>query len=181
MQNPAAVSAIKINGRRAHELVREGHEVDIPARPVTVDTFDVLAQRREGDYIDLDVTVDCSSGTYIRSLARDLGEALQVGGHLTALRRTKVGPFTLADALSLDDLADSPRLSLSLDEALARCFPVLSVTADEAAALAMGKWLEPRGLKGVHAAVAPNGQAVALIKEKGKRLATVFVARPSTL
>ena len=168
MQKPAAVSAIKINGRRAHELVREGHEV-------------VLAQRREGDYIDLDVTVDCSSGTYIRSLARDLGEALQVGGHLTALRRTKVGPFTLADALSLDDLADSPRLSLSLDEALARCFPVLSVTEDEAAALAMGKWLEPRGLKGVHAAVAPNGQAVALIKEKGKRLATVFVARPSTL
>ena len=87
----------------------------------------------------------------------------------------------LADALSLDALAESPRLSLSLDEALARCFPVLSVTEDEAAALAMGKWLEPRGLKGVHAAVAPNGQAVALIKEKGKRLATVFVARPSTL
>ena len=104
-----------------------------------------------------------------------------MGGHLTALRRTKVGPFALADALSLDALADSPRLSLSLDEALARCFPVLSVTEEEAAALAMGKWLEPRGLKGVHAAVAPNGQAVALIKEKGKRLATVFVARPSTL
>ena len=181
MQKPAAVSAIKINGRRAHELVREGQEVDIPARPVTVDRFDVLAERREGDYIDLDVTVDCSSGTYIRSLARDLGEALQVGGHLTALRRTEVGPFALADALSLDALAESPRLSLSLDEALARCFPVLSVTEEEAAALAMGKWLEPRGLKGVHAAVAPNGQAVALIKEKGKRLATVFVARPSTL
>mgnify|MGYP002720062396 FL=1 len=161
--------------------MREGQEVDIPARPVTVDKFDVLAERREGDYIDLDVTVDCSSGTYIRSLARDLGEALQVGGHLTALRRTEVGPFALADALSLDTLADSPRLSLSLDEALARCFPVLSVTEEEAAALAMGKWLEPRGLKGVHAAVAPNGQAVALIKEKGKRLATVFVARPSTL
>jgi len=181
MQKPAAVSAIKINGRRAHELVREGQEVDIPARPVTVDKFVVLAERREGDYIDLDVTVDCSSGTYIRSLARDLGEALQVGGHLTALRRTKVGPFALADALSLDALAESPRLSLSLDEALARCFPVLSVSEEEAAALAMGKWLEPRGLKGVHAAVAPNGQAVALIKEKGKRLATVFVARPSTL
>ena len=132
MQKPAAVSAIKINGRRAHELVREGQEVDIPARPVTVDKFDVLAERREDNYIDLDVTVDCSSGTYIRSLARDLGEALQVGGHLTALRRTKVGPFVLAYALSLDALAESPRLSLSLDEALARCFPVLSVTEDEA-------------------------------------------------
>ncbi|MCZ9306167.1 tRNA pseudouridine(55) synthase TruB [Corynebacterium sp. c8Ua_181] len=181
MQKPAAVSAIKINGRRAHELVREGQEVDIPARPVTVDRFAIVEERRVGDYIDVDVTVDCSSGTYIRSLARDLGEALQVGGHLTALRRTEVGPFALADALSLEALADSPRLSLSLDEALARCFPVLAVTEEEASALSMGKWLEPRGLKGVHAAVAPNGQAVALIKEKGKRLATVFVARPSTL
>ncbi|WP_277102352.1 tRNA pseudouridine(55) synthase TruB [Corynebacterium vitaeruminis] len=181
MQKPAAVSAIKINGRRAHELVREGVEVDIPARPVTVTRFDVLDSRREGDYVDLDVEVDCSSGTYIRSLARDLGAALGVGGHLTALRRTAVGPFSLADAYRLDDLEDNPRLSMSLDEALIRTYPVLEVTADEAAALALGKWLEPRGLKGVHAAVGPDGQAIALVKEKGKRLSTVFVARPATL
>lgn len=181
MQKPAAVSAIKINGRRAHELVREGVEVDIPARPVTVTRFDVLDTRREGDYVDLDVEVDCSSGTYIRSLARDLGAALGVGGHLTALRRTAVGPFSLADAYRLDDLEDNPRLSMSLDEALIRTYPVLEVTADEAAALALGKWLEPRGLKGVHAAVGPDGKAIALVKEKGKRLSTVFVARPATL
>lgn len=181
MQKPAAVSAIKINGRRAHELVREGVEVDIPARPVTVTRFDVLDTRREGDYVDLDVEVDCSSGTYIRSLARDLGAALGVGGHLTALRRTAVGPFSLADAYRLDDLEDNPRLSMSLDEALIRTYPVLEVTADEAAALALGKWLEPRGLKDVHAAVGPDGKAIALVKEKGKRLSTVFVARPATL
>lgn len=181
MQKPAAVSAIKITGRRAHELVREGVEVDIPARPVTVTRFDVLDTRREGDYVDLDVEVDCSSGTYIRSLARDLGAALGVGGHLTALRRTAVGPFSLADAYRLDDLEDNPRLSMSLDEALIRTYPVLEVTADEAAALALGKWLEPRGLKGVHAAVGPDGKAIALVKEKGKRLSTVFVARPATL
>ena len=131
--------------------------------------------------MDLDVSVACSSGTYIRSLARDLGEALGVGGHLTALRRTEVGPFTLDDALPLASLEDSPVLSLSLDEALARSYPVLDVTEDEAHALAMGKWLEPRGLKGIHAAVDPQGRSIALVKEKGKRLATVFVARPSTL
>ncbi|MBK4145841.1 tRNA pseudouridine(55) synthase TruB [Corynebacterium macginleyi] len=181
MQKPAAVSAIKIAGKRAHELVREGKEVDIPARPVTIHSFETHDMRTEGDFLDLDVSVQCSSGTYIRSLARDMGEALGVGGHLTALRRTTVGPFALADASLLDDLAETPRLSLSLDEALTRSFPVVPVTEEEAVALAMGKWLEPRGLSGIHAAEAPNGQAIALIKEKGKRLATVFVARPSTL
>ena len=181
LQRPAAVSAIKIDGKRAHERVRAGEEVEIPARPVTVSRFDILDTRRCGEFIDLDVSVACSSGTYIRSLARDLGEALGVGGHLTALRRTEVGPFTLDDALPLSTLEDSPTLSLSLDEALARSYPVLEVTDDEAQALAMGKWLEPRGLKGTYAAVDPQGRSIALIKDKGKRLATVFVARPSTL
>lgn len=181
MQRPAAVSAIKIDGKRAHESVRAGEDVEIPARPVTVSRFDVTELRREGDFVDLDVSVSCSSGTYIRSLARDLGEALGVGGHLTALRRTEVGPFTLDDALLLSTLEENPVLSLSLDEALARSYPVLDVTADEARALAMGKWLQPRGLKGTFAAVDPEGRSIALVKEKGKRLATVFVARPSTL
>lgn len=148
MQRPASVSAIKIAGRRAHELVRSGEEVDIPARPVTVFSFDVHELRREGEFLDLEVSVSCSSGTYIRSLARDLGEALGVGGHLTALRRTEVGPFALRDAVPLDSLETDPRLSLSLDEALIRSYPVLEVTAEEGAALAMGKWLEPRGLIG---------------------------------
>ena len=181
MQRPAAVSAIKIDGRRAHERVRSGEEVEIPARPVTVSAFDVLDSRRTEGFLDLDVSVRCSSGTYIRSLARDLGEDLGVGGHLTALRRTTVGPFGLENARTLKELEANPHLSLSLDEALTSCYPVLDVTEDEASALAMGKWLEPRGLKGIHAAVSPDGRAVALIQEKGKRLATVFVARPSTL
>ena len=180
MQKPAAVSAIKIDGKRAYERVREGEDVEIPARPVTISRFDILEIRR-GSFVYVDVHVECSSGTYIRSLARDLGEALGVGGHLTALRRTEVGPFTLADARTLEELEEAPTLSLSLDEALARSYPVLDVTEEDAAALAMGKWLEPRGLHGVHAAVDPSGKSIALIKEKGKRLATVFVARPSTL
>lgn len=175
MQKPAKVSAIKIDGKRAYQRVRDGEEVDIPARPVTVSRFDVNASRTEPRKFD--VTVECSSGTYIRSLARDLGDSLGVGGHLTALRRTAVGPFLLADASPIDNL----QLSLTLDEALVRCYPRLDVTEEEAAKLAMGQWLEPRGLKGTHAAVGPDGRSVALIKEQGKRLATVFVAHPSTL
>ncbi|MDO4762565.1 MAG: tRNA pseudouridine(55) synthase TruB [Corynebacterium sp.] len=201
MQRPAKVSAIKINGKRAHERVRAGEDVVIPARPVEIMRFEILEIRRGTDtavpvehsdeippapadevgFIDIDVEVDCSSGTYIRSLARDLGEHLNVGGHLTELRRTAVGPFTLDDAQPLDALEENPVLSLSLDESLIRCYPTLAITEAEAADLAKGQWLQPRKLTGVHAAVAPNGQAIALVKEQGKRLASVFVARPSTL
>ncbi|WP_293830146.1 tRNA pseudouridine(55) synthase TruB [uncultured Corynebacterium sp.] len=181
MQVPSKVSAIKIDGRRAHELVRAGEEVDIPAREVTIHAFELGEIRRDGEFVDVDARVHCSSGTYIRSLGRDLGAALGVGGHLIALRRSRVGSFSLTDARTLEQLEDSAELSLNLDEALVRAWPVLDVTAEEYDALAMGKWLEPRGLKGVHAAVGPDGRAVALVKEKGKRLATVFVARPSTL
>ncbi|MCX7537259.1 tRNA pseudouridine(55) synthase TruB [Corynebacterium sp. P5875] len=181
MQKPSAVSAIKIDGKRAHERVRAGEKVDIPARPVTVHRLEATDLRRGADHVDIDIDVLCSSGTYIRSLARDLGEALGVGGHLTALRRTSVGPFDISRARPLAEIMDRPELSLSLDEALAASFPVLEVSDDEGAALAMGKWLEPRGLVGVHAAVTPDGRSVALVKESRRRLATVFVARPSTL
>ena len=175
MQKPAKVSAIKIDGRRAYQRVRDGEDVDIPARPVTVNRFEVLESRQSPR--EVDVVVECSSGTYIRSLARDLGEALGVGGHLTALRRTEVGPFSLDDASPLDSM----ELSLNLDEALVRCYPRLDVTAEESHKLAMGQWLEPRGVKGTYAAVGPDGRSIALVKEKGKRLSTVFVAHPSTL
>lgn len=181
MQKPTRVSAIKIDGKRAHERVRDGEEVDIPARPVTVSVFEVLDYRVSDTFYDLDVRVHCSSGTYIRALARDLGQAMGVGGYLTALRRTEVGPFLLDDATPLATLQETPQLSLSLDEALTRCYPTMDITEEEGVALSMGKWLEPRGIKGVHAAVTPSGKAVALIQEKGKRLATVFVAHPNTL
>lgn len=181
MQVPSKVSAIKIDGRRAHELVRAGEKVDIPARPVTIHAFELGEISRHDGVVDIDARVHCSTGTYVRSLGRDLGAALGVGGHLIALRRHRVGSFTLDDARTLNDLEADAQLSLTMDDALTRAWPVLDVTADEYAALSMGKWLEPRGLKGVHAAVGPDGHAVALVKEQGKRLATVFVARPSTL
>ena len=181
MQVPSKVSAIKIGGRRAHELVRAGEDVEIPPREVTVHSFDLGEIRRHGEFVDVDARVHCSSGTYIRSLGRDMGAALGVVGHLIALRRSRVGSFSLDDARTLKQLEDAAELSLGLDEALVRAWPVLDVTAEEYDALAMGKWLETRGLLGVHAAKGPDGRVVALVKEQGKRLATVFVARPSTL
>lgn len=193
LQRPSSVSAIKINGKRAYELVRNGEEVEIPARPVTIHSFDIhsstpttaeveaTGETRTVPVIDIEVSVSCSSGTYIRALGRDLGLALGVPAHLTQLRRTSVGVFDLSQAAPLEQVVEAPELSLNLDDAMRATFPVLEVTEAEGKALAMGKWLEPRGLKGVHAACTPDGHAIALVKEKGKRLSSVFVARPSTL
>lgn len=178
MQRPARVSAIKIDGRRAHERVRAGEDVEIPARPVTVHRFDVLGHRAEGDYLDVDVIVDCSSGTYIRSLARDLGEAVGVGGHLTMLRRTRVGEFDLSHARTLEQLEADPQLSLGLDEAVLAAFAHRPVSAREAAGLAHGRWLEPVGTPDTMVAVDPDGVPIALIEESGRRAASVFLVHP---
>lgn len=178
MQRPSAVSAIKIAGKRAHERVRDGEDVEIPARPVTVDRFEILDMRTDGEFLDVDVTVDCSSGTYIRALARDLGESLGVGGHLTALRRTRVGEFDLSRARTLTELENEPTLSLPLHDAVLSSFPHRAITADEAAGLAHGKWLETTGTKDTVAAVDPDGTPIALLVESGRRAASVFLVDP---
>ncbi len=178
-QVPSTVSAIKVDGKRAHQLVREGADVQLKARPVTVGEFAAHAFRREGDYLDVDVTVECSSGTYVRALARDLGAALGVGGHLTTLRRTRVGPYGLDHAITLDDLFGTPRLSYGIDEAIAAGFAVREITAEQSVDLSLGRWLDPIGLPGVYAAATPDGRAFALLQESGKRASSVFVVRPS--
>jgi tRNA pseudouridine55 synthase len=180
-QVPSAVSAIKVGGRRAYQLVREGHDVELEARPVRIDRFEVSAVRRGDGLVDLDVEVDCSSGTYIRALARDLGVALGVGGHLTSLRRTRVGGFGLAEARTLDDLAQSSRLTWTLDEACRRMFPRRDLTAEEAEATGNGRALSPAGIDGVYAAVAADGRVIALLRDEGSRTKSVVVIRPSTL
>ncbi|WP_168699284.1 tRNA pseudouridine(55) synthase TruB [Gordonia paraffinivorans] len=180
-QVPAKVSAIKVDGRRAHALARTGAEFDLKPRPVTVSRFDVLDTRREGEFVDLDVAVDCSSGTYIRSLARDLGAALGVGGHLNALRRTAVGPFTLEHARTLDEVREDGELSLGIDEAAKISFPRRDISDDEAESISQGRWLTPIGMKGVYVVVDPHERAIALVQEKGKRASSVMVVRPATL
>ncbi len=184
-QVPASVSAIKVDGQRAHALIRAGEEVTLAARPVTVSRFDVLARRDvpgdSGGFVDLDVDVDCSSGTYIRALARDLGAVLGVGGHLTALRRTSVGPFTLEHARTLDQLAEDPAVSLDIDQAAQTAFPHRQISAAEAESISQGRWLEPIGRKEIYAAIDPSGHTIALIQERGKRASSVMVVRPATL
>jgi tRNA pseudouridine55 synthase len=141
-QRPSSVSAIKVDGRRAYDRVRAGEEVELASRRVTISAFEVLAVRRTGDAIEVDARIDCSSGTYIRALARDLGAALGIGGHLTALRRTRVGPFEVADAATLEALAEQGASMLtSPAEVAARLFPVLEVDAAQSRDLGHGKLL----------------------------------------
>lgn len=176
MQVPSTVSAIKVDGQRAYKRARAGEIVDLPARPVTVSRFDVLAVRADGDRLDVDVAVACSSGTYVRALARDLGAALAVGGHLAALRRTRVGPFTIDQAHTLDELAalDDP-VTLPLAAAVRAAMPVREIDADEARALSFGKSLAGTGQAQTHAAIAPDGSVAALLVEQDDRAKPVVV------
>jgi tRNA pseudouridine55 synthase len=184
-QVPSSVSAIKVDGRRAYERARAGEDVALAARPVTVGRFDVLATRREGPFRDLDVLVDCSSGTYVRALARDLGAGLGVGGHLTALRRTRVGPFTLAQARTIEVLAQEEEtagrasLSLDLDAAVATAFPRRDADADEAAGLAHGRPLAPGGGAGTVGVFGPDGHVIGLVADDRGAARPVLVLAPA--
>ncbi|WP_313356404.1 tRNA pseudouridine(55) synthase TruB [Microbacterium sp.] len=168
-QVPSSVSAIKVDGRRAYDRVRAGEEVELAARQVIVTRFDVLDTARADGVIDVDVVVDCSSGTYIRALARDLGAALGVGGHLTALRRTRVGGFDIADSVGIDELAAATLLTPA--EAAERTMPVLQVTAGEAKDLRHGKRLHGGAGRLAAAEVAvvdPEGLLVGVVEARGK-------------
>ncbi|MET7833914.1 tRNA pseudouridine synthase B [Micromonospora sediminicola] len=181
-QVPSAVSAIKIDGQRAYKRVRDGETVELPARRVTVSRLDVRAIRRDTpDVVDVDVDVTCSSGTYIRALARDAGVALGVGGHLTALRRTSVGAFTLAEAATLDQLEErAPEVvNLSLDAAADRYFPRRDATAEEARVLSHGGPLAPVGIAGPYAVFGPAGGLIAIVSERDGRARAEIVLAPA--
>lgn len=189
-QVPSAVSAIKVKGERAYHRVRAGEDVDLPARPVTVSRFDVTARRaataEDGTpVLDLDVTVTVSSGTYVRALARDLGGTLGVGGHLTALRRTRVGAFDLGQAhdlealMSLDDPERVPVVPLA--EAARAQFPVHELTGPEARALGFGQRVDsaaPLRTDPV-AAFGPDGRLVAVLDESGHKARPHVVFAPA--
>ncbi|MFF0818890.1 tRNA pseudouridine(55) synthase TruB [Micromonospora haikouensis] len=181
-QVPSAVSAIKINGERAYKRVRDGESVDLPARRVTVSRLDVLAVRRDTPgVVDVDIDVTCSSGTYIRALARDAGLALGVGGHLTALRRTAVGGFALGEAATLDELERrAPEVvNLPLDAAADRFFPRREATADEAKVLSHGGPLDPVGIAGPYAVFGPDGALIAIVSERDGRARAEIVLAPA--
>ncbi|WP_295657527.1 tRNA pseudouridine(55) synthase TruB [uncultured Nocardioides sp.] len=172
-QRPSAVSAIKVDGRRAYQRVRDGESVELPARPVTIHEITVGDLRRDGDALDVDVSVRCSSGTYVRAVARDLGERLGVGGHLTVLRRTAVGGFDLAVARTLEELADELTL-VPLEDAARATFPVVELDAEEAAAVRFGRPLE-RQLAILSAVFSPDGRFLALYEPADGRARPVAV------
>jgi tRNA pseudouridine55 synthase len=193
LQVPPGVSAIKVNGQRAYQLTRAGAAPELAARPVTVRQFSITGTRRDGDFLDVGAVVRCSSGTYIRALARDLGAALGTGGHLTMLRRTAVGPYTVAMAHTLAQLEDQPQSPerervnqpppvIPLADAAAAAFPRLDLTGDDARRLAQGARLPlppdsppEEGKEAPVAAFAPDGTFVALVEAAEGRLRSLAV------
>jgi len=179
LQVPSKVSAIKVDGQRSHKLVRAGEEFELAPRPVTVSSFTVhavreaVSQAAEGGHapagvpqLDVDVTVECSSGTYIRALARDLGADLGTGGHLTALRRTRVGPYAIADAATLEGLEESFGV-LPIAGAAAATFPRWDVDAEQARQLVNGVRQKAPGLgPGAIAVFDPDERFIALVEER---------------
>jgi len=160
MQKPSKVSAIKIAGERAYDLVRQGKDVDIPAREVTIYSLDVLEIKRN-EFLDIDIEVSCSAGTYIRSIARDLGDSLGVGGHLVALRRTEVAPFFEAECQTIDDCEIQPLVT-----SISKVMPTRSIDLAERNELSFGRALTKSEFSGPGIAITPDGEVAAIIENR---------------
>lgn len=176
-QVPSAVSAVKVAGKRAYQRVREGEQVELAARTVTVSAFELTGLRTGDGVVDLDVRVECSSGTYVRALARDLGADLGTGGHLTALRRSRIGPFRVDEAAALESLDVATSLMRPADAAR-RVLPVAELTPAEATDLGHGKRVAASDDFGESAgtpiaAIDPDGRLVAIVERRGGTLKVV--------
>lgn len=173
-QTPSSVSAIKVDGKRAYDLVRAGETVELKKREVTVARFELRRFSRVDKFVDISVTVDCSSGTYIRALARDLGAALEVGGHITALRRTRVGNFDVSQASTFEQLENLKLIPLI--DAARDLFPVIDLADSDVTDLVHGKRLLGRALAaGLVAGRSPKGELVAVLESANKDLKSVVV------
>lgn len=182
-QVPSAVSAIKIDGQRAYRRVRAGEEVHIPPRSVRVHGFTTgpvrPGQAAEGTrVVDIEARISCSSGTYVRALARDLGAELGTGGHLIRLRRERVGPFTLEAATTLERLAEQFSVT-DVTTAIRALFQQRRLTEPEARAVRYGQKLDPTGSEEIVAAVAPDGAGIALLRDEDGRARPVLVLDPA--
>ena len=160
-QRPRSVSAIKIDGKPAHQRIRDGETVDIPEREVTISQLKINEIRRTYAAIEIDISVTCSAGTYIRAIARDLGDALEVGGHLTQLRRTLVSPFLLIECAPLESAELTPII-----EGIGRIFPLRNLDFEEMAEISFGRYLAPNPQEGIVVAVSPQGDFAALLENK---------------
>ncbi|MBM7831078.1 tRNA pseudouridine55 synthase [Agromyces cerinus] len=183
-QVPSAVSAIKVDGKRAYQRVRDGETVELASRRVTVSAFEVLGFRPGDGHLDVDVRVECSSGTYIRALARDLGAALGIGGHLTALRRSRIGRFSVDEAGELEGF-DVASAIMSPADAARRALPTVTLTSEQAVDLGHGKRVDIAAVGGLEASAAeaplpsvlaaidPDDHLVAIVEPRGRQLKVV--------
>jgi tRNA pseudouridine55 synthase len=178
MQRPSSVSAVKVDGERAYDRVRAGEVVVLASREVTISQLDVLAIRRAAMKIEIDIEVTCTAGTYIRSIARDCGDALKVGGHLSALRRTRVAGFGLDNSASLASLKGGDFSTLDLADVARSTFPVREISLDEKLELSFGRTLAPNAAEGIYAGISSANELIALLSNvdgKAKPIA-VFAA-----
>ena len=160
-QKPSSVSAIKIDGKTAHARVRAGESVEIAERDVVIDEINVISIQRPGDQIEVEISVTCSAGTYIRAIARDLGERLKVGGHLINLRRNLVSPFTLDQCKSIEEAALIP-----IGEVIEKIFPIRKLDLSQSREISFGRVIEQNPKPGVFAAIDNQDNFVALLENK---------------
>lgn len=178
MQRPSSVSAVKVDGERAYDRVRSGETVVLASREVTISRLDILQIRRSKKRVEIDIEVTCSAGTYIRAIARDCGDGLKVGGHLSALRRTRVAGFTTTGAASIAGLKSAEFSTLDLADVARATFPVREIALDEKLELSFGRTLTANPADGVYAGISPANELIALLSNvdgKAKPIA-VFAA-----
>lgn len=168
-QVPSSVSAKKIAGERAYDLVREGREVELPAKEVEIEKLKILAIHRN-EHLDVEIEVSCSAGTYIRAIARDLGRALGVGGHLIELRRTEVSPFSISDA---GDIESAPILSLATE--ISKFMKTRKLTFEEIAEIRFGRRIDKSEIQGPIAGIGPNGDVAAILENRDGRAQPITV------
>jgi len=168
-QRPSSVSAVKVDGERAYDRVRAGEVFELAARTITISALDILEIRHLGARIEIDIYVTCSAGTFIRAIARDLGSDLQVGGHLSALRRTRVAGFPISQAISFEDLKAQSFTPLELADVARATFQVRELALDEVLELSFGRPLSLNATEAIYAALSPDDRLIALLKnESGK-------------
>jgi len=174
-QRPSSVSAVKVGGERAYDRVRAGETFELEARNVTITQLDILAIRHLEKTTEVDIEVTCSAGTFIRAIARDLGDELKVGGHLSSLRRTRVAGFTEKDAVSFEDLKAQNFTALALADVARITFTPRELTLEEVQELSFGRALSENGNTVINAALSPDNRLIALLKDEGDKAKPIAV------
>ena len=175
MQRPTNVSAIKVDGKKAYDRARSGEEFELPARQVTISQLEILAIRHKEATTLVDISVTCSAGTYIRAIARDLGEELKVGGHLNVLRRTRVAGFTLDQSISIAQLKGGTFSTIPLADTARSTFVSRELTLEEVQELSFGRPLAENGNSSINAGLSPDNRLIALLKDEGGKAKPIAV------